>query len=415
MSRCADTHALCALLLHHPRSEMRWIGTEVERFLIDSQLRIIRYQTGIKKLLESLTNAGWQVDYEVDGQILGVKKNLHAISLEPGSQFEISAAPRRSLQELEATYQELDAEIFAQPLARTWRYLDIGEDPWNSSDQIELLPSPRYHLMDEYFKGAGQRGRDMMRLTCGLQINVDFADEKEGVDMFRCALRLVSVLSGMFANSPYSRGRFSSVMSDRHFIWKNTDEKRSGVFNMIFDEGFGLADYVSMAASIPMMYVYETQGRVVPSQGRTYKDLPQSLKELNALACLRQVFSEVRFKPCCVEVRGFDQQSPQNRQALTAMVVGVLYDEEARRAIGDLFKNIPPSSLAKLMEEGARFGLKASSVYTLCLEILKWAERGLKKRALGEEKYLEAAEEILRTTLCPAEVLLRQWGEEIRR
>jgi glutamate--cysteine ligase len=402
------------VLKNHPRSQNRWIGLEVER-LIQSNGKFLHFKDAMEPFLKSLVaEKKWAVDYQSDGHILGLKKSLHAISLEPGAQFEVSAAPRANLFEVKELEEKIDAEVFSLSMVKNWKLVEIGVNPAEHEDSIELLPSPRYRLMDAYFQKSGKRGRQMMRLTTGLQINLDFSSEVEAISMFRAAFRVVPVLATLFSNSPYLHGSYRGALSERHKIWSDTDPKRSGFLDIVFDEAFDFEMYVEHITKVPLMYYFDAEDHAVDPNGSCYQDLPQSLGAANALAALRQIFTEVRFKPCCVELRCFDQLAPADRMAASAMTVGLLYDEENRERLANLFRGKSAQDLGRMMDAGSERGLKAEGIYPLALDFLSMAAQGLERRKLGEEIFLKPVEEIIRTTETPAERWLRTVGEKFQ-
>jgi glutamate--cysteine ligase len=397
------------LLSKHQRSQNRWIGLEVERHLRLSQGQMARYAPHLKPLLKSLIqNKGWRVDYEVDGHVLGLMKNLHMISLEPGSQFEFGIAPRKTLQEVAEAQAQLDAELKSLPEFEGMSFLCVGVNPWENADTIEILPSPRYRLMDSYFQSLKGRGREMMRLTCGLQINLDFATEAEGVEMFRAVLASAPYLATAFSNSPFHLGKAAGVLSERHSIWKKTDPKRSGFLEFAFRPDWTFATYSEAVSQIPLMYAYDKSNKVFDPQGASLKSLDPKLQEFNALAAMRQVFTEVRFKPCCVEIRCFDAVEDGLRWAATALCVGLFYDEENRRSLARKADLLTSARAQTLMDEGAKHGLKSDHHFEVIRDLVKQAYSGLVRRGFGEEKFLSALEPLLLTRKTPADVLVEQ-------
>lgn len=378
----------------------------------DKTGQVLHYRGAMDRLLKALMDEKkWAVDYESEGQILGLKRSLHAISLEPGGQFEVSAAPRATLHEVRDLQMQIDREIMGLAIAKDWKFYELGVNPFESEDEIELLPSPRYRLMDAYFQKSGKRGRQMMRLSTGVQVNLDFSSESEAVSMIQTSFRVVPILATLFSNSPYLHGRATGNLSERHLIWTDTDAKRSGFLEAVFDSDFNFESYVRAVSKIPLMYYFDEGGKAQDPRGMSFNELPDSLKKANALSCMRQLFSEVRFKPCCVEIRSFDQLPDAYRYAVVAMSIGLVYDDENREIIADKMKDFGPKDLAKMMEDGARRGLKADRVYPLALDFLAMARRGLERRGFDEVGFLEPAEELMRSTVTPAEKLLMTVGE----
>jgi len=121
---------------------------------------------------------------------------------------------------------------------------------------------------------------------------------------------------------------------------------------------------------------------------------------------MRQIFTESRLKPCCVELRCFDQQTPERRYAAVAMAVGLLYDEENRGAIIQEFKSINGKSYFEKLEVAGRTGMHSDRLYEQIKKYFEMAEKGLVRRGLGEEKLLGPLEELIRLRKTPAELMI---------
>ena len=56
--------------------------------------------------------------------------------------------------------------------------------------------------MREYMPKRGNLGLDMMLRSCTVQVNLDYADERDMVRKFRTSLALQPIATALFANSP---------------------------------------------------------------------------------------------------------------------------------------------------------------------------------------------------------------------
>ena len=72
---------------------------------------------------------------------------------------------------------------------------------------MPLMPKGRYKLMDAYMQRSAPWAGQMMRRTCTVQVNLDFASEADMVQKFRVALALQPVATALFANSPFFEGK----------------------------------------------------------------------------------------------------------------------------------------------------------------------------------------------------------------
>jgi len=401
------------ILRDHPRKGDKWIGLEVEVLAVSPKGKILRYKPDIQLLLEALVREkGWKVQFEHEGNFLRIKNKQDEISLEPGGQFEMDIAPQKTIFEVEEAQKKFNAEIQSLPFSKDWSWLSLGLNPHEVPDEIPLLPSRRYQLMDTYFKQHGTRGREMMRLSAGLQINLDFETEQEAVEMLRVAFYLSPIFNTIFANSPYLAGKKTGRKSERYFVWSETDPLRCGFLPMVFEEGFTLNDYADYVESTPLMYAFDSEGKVFDPEGKSLKELPEDLAQVNAMSALRQIFTEVRLKPCCIEMRCFDALPEVYRYAAVALSVGLLYDKKARLRVIEKFKNVSFKELKNMMAEGATQGLAAAHLRTLAAEMHAWATEGLQARGFKEEKFLKPVEDLITKGQTPADLLLSKMGEQ---
>lgn len=388
----------------HPNPGRRLIGIEVERFLIKK--RPLRYEPDVRKILEALVEKkGWASSYEVEGKLLAITKDGHGISIEPGGQFEVSSGPQESVGSLKEVKDGIDVEVEEVLPSDDISFLSVGLNPWDSPGDITLLPSPRYSLMNSHFEGTGKRGKEMMRLSLGLQINLDIDGERVAVNMLRAGFYAAPALSALFSNSPYAQGKKTGRLSERHFVWRDTDPARSGFPDFIFDSSFDLKTYSTYVSRTPLMYAFDRDGKVWDPEGKCLDELDPELREVNTMPAIRQIFTEVRLKPCCVEVRYFDQVPGDLRYAATGMTVGLLYDEENLAWLNKKYSGVKSRALMALMKTGAETGMANDEIYAAAKELLAVAEKGLVRRGLGEENFLSPAEALIRERTTPAETL----------
>ena len=161
--------------------------------------------------------------------------------------------------------------------------------------------------MDAHFNKVGGRGREMMRLTVGLQINLDYNTEKHAMELLRAGFLLAPALSALFSNSPFSRGSATGNLSERHIIWTETDQDRAGFLEEAVKENFTLREYATYISRVPMMYAFNSAGDVYGSQAHPWENLDARDRERNAIPALQQVFTETRLNLGTGELRFFSQ------------------------------------------------------------------------------------------------------------
>jgi glutamate--cysteine ligase len=409
-----------------PRPDWR-IGTEHEKFAFTwDDLKPLPYEgeRSIRELLEALERQfGWQPVYE-DGRPLALLKDGCSITLEPGGQFELSGAP---LETLHQTCDEVHTHLaqvkqVCEPLGIGM--LGLGFAPTWSRADVQEMPKARSDIMRRYMPKVGSLGLDMMHRTCTVQVNLDFADERDMVRKFRVSLALQPLATALFANSPFTEGRPNGFLSYRSHIWTDTDPDRCGILPFVFEPGMGFERYVEHVLDVPMYFVYR-DGRYIDAAGQSFRDflegrLPALSGEKPLLTDhLTTLFPEVRLKRY-LEMRGADG-GPWNRLcALPAFWVGLLYDETALSACEDLIAGWSHEDHAFLRAEVPRRALatpfRGRPLLALAREIVALAEQGLRRRAMAgrvspdETEYLTVLqEETVETGQTPAEGLLEAY------
>ncbi len=389
---------------HHCQDPLqKKIGIEVERIAIWPDGSPFGYSSvttgrtprpGAEKLLLELHKRhGWELVENPQGRPLGLQSPYGKVSLEPGSQLEVSTDPLPNLNRIDEAISSFEERVRA--ITDPWhlKWLDSGIHPHTSPDDVELIPSPRYHIMDRHFSDLGGLGRHMMRLTSSIQINLDYSSETEAMEMLRVALLLTPVSYSMFANS---RIQGSTPLSRRYAIWKQTDPDRTGILGEVFSPNYGFADYAERVWKTPLMFYQVEGGDYAPAHRESLLQLqekhPQkgALLEANQWNAVRQMFTEVRLKPGYIEVRSVDGQSPNVRYAAAAFWMGVMYSSDARRFVLERLKGLNPRELEIAADEVAEHGgtrLKSYPLEDLTQELLNFSQSELKRRNFGEERY----------------------------
>ncbi len=349
---------------------------------------------GVRALLEGLGDAlGWAPIFDREALIgLYQPDGGGAISLEPGGQFELSGAP---LLDVHATQDELDAHFAAlAPVAGALgiRFLDLGCSPKWPRAETPAMPKQRYAIMQAYMPKVGARGLDMMFRTATVQVNVDFVDEADMVQKMRVGLALQPFVTAIFANSPFLDGKPTGRLSQRSYIWLDTDPNRTGMLPFAFEEGFGFERYVDYALDVPMYFV--KRGDVYYDvAGASFRDLMkgrlQQLPGEHATMSdwanhLSTIFPEVRLKTY-LEMRGADAGPRTHFTALAALFAGLFYDPGALDEARELTKDWSADARQALRDDVPALALDATiggrSLRDIGRDVLSLAERGLRRRA----------------------------------
>jgi len=421
-----------------PKSQFR-IGTEHEKFGFTLEgHRPVPYKgpRGIRALLEGMQLLlGWEPIME-GPNVIGLLDVTGggAITLEPGGQFELSGA---QVETVHQTSRELMAHLaqvreVAQPLRIG--FLGIGMAPSWTRVEMPVMPKGRYKIMTAYMPKVGKLGLDMMYRTCTVQTNLDFSSEADMVKKLRVGLALQPVATALFANSPFTEGKPNGFLSFRSEIWRDTDNDRAGMLPWAFEPGMSFERWVDYALDVPMYFIKHGDD-YVDVAGKSFRELmagklpgmPGVRATISDWANhLSTIFPEVRLKRY-LEMRGADSGPLPNLSALSALWVGILYDDSSLDAAWDLVKTWTAAERQKLRDDVPRLGLAAKvrnlTVFELAAEVLKLARVGLKARkrldvsGQDEARYLDVIEDRLARGTTPAQELLDKyngpWGGSV--
>ncbi len=417
------------------------IGTEHEKFgYCLAQHLPLPYEgpCSINAMLAGLRDDyGWR-PVEEAGKLIGLERDGANISLEPGGQLELSGATLRTIHETCDEVNEHLREVHAIGDRIGAAFIGLGAAPIWTHDQMPLMPKGRYRLMDSYMQRVGTHGREMMRRTCTVQVNLDFASEADMVKKFRVALALQPVATALFASSPFFEGQVNGWQSWRARIWRDLDPDRTGMLPFVFEEGMGFERYVDYALDVPMYFVYR-DGAYIDALGQSFRDflkgelpaLPGEKPTLSDWADhLTTIFPEARIKKF-MEMRGADGGPWRRLCALPALWVGLLYDGGALDAAWDLCRGWTAEERDRLRHDAAKHGLRAPvgdrTMRDLAADVLAIAHQGLAARARpgaggmvpDETHFLNALHEIVANGQTPADEMLARyagaWGEDLDR
>ncbi|RYE76042.1 MAG: glutamate--cysteine ligase, partial [Hyphomicrobiales bacterium] len=378
-----------------PRSEWR-VGTEHEKHVYrKGPIRPVPYEgeAGIYALLRGIEQrSGWHPFFDRHNPI-GLRNlgDVGGISLEPGGQFELSGAPQETIHDAAAELKAHLLDCRAVGAELNIHFLGLGTTPLWAVKDIPVMPKSRYGIMTPYMDKVGTLGTSMMYRSCTVQANLDFADEADMVKKLRVSLALQPIVTALFANSPFIDGKPSGYLSFRSHIWRNTDNDRTGMLPFAFEDGFGFERYADHALDVPMYFVIRNK-QYVNCAGESFRaflegKLPQLPGEKPTIKDwedhLSTLFPEVRLKQF-LEMRGADMGDEAHVNALPALWVGLLYDDEALEGAWQLVKDWTAEERQQLRDEVPRTALAARchnrSVAEIAADVVALARAGLARR-----------------------------------
>ena len=402
--------------------EKRFIGAELEKLVVMRETGRVAPYALVETLLHRLERAdNWQSVYEND-HLVALKGKSSSITLEPGGQFELSGALCSDIHcchgDLVHHLKQVSSEAAELGLA----FLGLGIHPYSTLDDIEWLPKDRYKIMGPYMQRLGGQGREMMTLSAGVQINLDFTDTDDCLAKLRFGMFLAPLLYALFANSPIMHGQPSGYLSTRGHFWSTTDPDRTGLIMPLFEDGASLETYVDYALNVPMYFIVR-DGRYLDLTGsrfsfaRFWQDGFETHRAtLDDWALhLSTLFPEIRLRPQ-LEIRSIDALPSNMSLAAAALLKGLFYDADAQREAMKLFD---VAALPLSYTQAPQLGLKTRhgrySLQEIAVELVTLARAGLRRQkarnncGLDETIYLDAVEEIATSGVTLAERLLQDW------
>jgi glutamate--cysteine ligase len=354
-TRIGSVQQLADYIAEGCKPKAMWrIGTEHEKFGFRraTGLPPAYEPDGIRAVLEGIVEPGrWEPINEAGVPIAlkgrGVAKSA-SVSLEPAGQLELSGGLAQTLHETKAEFDAhfVDIHRVADPLGLG--FAPLGFHPTMRRDQMPTMPKARYGIMRRYMPLKGAFGLDMMTRTCTVQVNLDYASEQDMIRKLRVSLAFQPVATALFANSPFIEGKPSGFLSSRARVWTDTDNERSGMPAIMFEDGFGFERYVEWLLDVPMYFVLRdgVYHDVAGQSFRTYMtaglpDLPGMTATLGDFADhMTTVFTDVRLKRF-LEMRGADAGRPDMMLAQSAFWTGLLYDDSSLSAAEALMNERP--------------------------------------------------------------------------
>lgn len=398
-------------------------GAEAEKPGVFADFSTVPYEGprgGVSSILHDLAAKGWKEDREYEGgPLLALLKDNASITLEPGSQLELSGAP---LPTTHAIARELRAHLasladVSERLGMTW--LGVGFQPFAKRADYTFVPKLRYGVMREYLPKRGSLALDMMLRTSTVQANFDYSSEEDAMRKLRVGLALGPVTTAMFANSPFYEGAPFGGKSYRAKVWLDVDPDRSGLVPPVWKDGAGYRDYVEWALDVPM-FMFKRDGQRIENTGQTFRSFMQDGFEGHRAQMgdytthLNTLFPEVRLKKT-LEVRGADAQSEATSPALAALYIGLYYDDRALAEASELVRDFTLAETSAVRAEVWRLGLDApfrgATLRGLAERVIAIASGGLSRRArveggVDETAHLRPIADLVAQGRSPADVLL---------
>lgn len=409
----------------------RRIGAELKFPLVQLDGSAAGRET-VDALWAYLAARGWlPVSDAVTGRVVGCTKpgerNDHVAGCETGyCKTEFSLAHVADLNALEHVCNLLRAELKPFADAHRVRFLGYGIHPVTPPGKDLMLKKVRASVWEKAVPSnqciAKEDGDDVQLFTVNAGSHVHLSVDAEE------AVRAVNVLCGfagpqiaLAAHSNVWRGRPDGrykAVSEKLWDWWEPARDRAGVPPAPFESLEHYADCIGRMRPIyakrdgmPIVLTkYDTfteyyamtaaEGNDVDGKPVQLTPMPEDLDLHNS--CYWYTARISRY--FTVENRIFDQQPPDALLAPAALSLGLISaldeaEEELRQYEWDTLRAARESACRDAMA-GQLAGRSLAEAATGMLAV---AREGLKRRRLGEERFLAPLEQRLRTGRCPAD------------
>lgn len=391
------------------------IGVEFEKLLVyQNSYKAATYED-VVKVLNYFDDNIWQKIYD-NTNLIGLKSDIATITLEPGSQLELSLKPLNTIDEIVLKYTDFYNNLEKYAQNEGLKIIDSGLQPVSTYENIKIIPKKRYEFMTKYLPLKQLTPFVMMRETAGIQANFDYKSEEDAIRKLSLALKLSPFISAMYANSPIRQNKLNGYKSFRVNSWLNVDEQRCGYISQkLFDKNknFSFKDYVEILLDIPMIFI---------QRGSNYWGTTQTFREFLLKGCegltaqisdwhnhISLYFPDVRLKNY-VEIRNHDAQNPLMTYSVPAFWKGVMYNNEAMSEIENILSKFEYSDYMQLRKDSPIYAIK-SKIQDYCIldlikEFFDISYYSLKSNENSEEKYLEPVYEYITLKRVPADDLI---------
>lgn len=407
------------------RVSHRLIGLEYELLGMESKTgNALRYDGAepcMVQIFDGLCRKyGW---HPVGGEpILELRREGTRVTLEPGSQLELSLAPHQTLDAVATELAEWLKELrdVARPLGAC--FAPLGTQPVSTPETIPLIPKERYRIMTRYLPTRGDLALWMMRATAGMQVNLDMDSAEHAMRCLRLALGAGSVITALFANSPISSGGPNGWMTRRGRIWKEVDPDRCGIPERLVSPDAKPEDYVEWGLDAGMFFI-QRGDLLVDMTGITFRDFLENGARGNQATLadwelhVTTLFPESRLKHY-LELRCADSNHPMLALGFAALAEGLFYGgPELLDELEKLVSGWPYGERMAFHEDCARRGLAAAAptgetAAGIARKLVDLARRGLEAVAPADLKYLQPVADLAEEGQSPAVEVLEKWQGE---
>ena len=362
------------------------IGVENEKFLFKkTENKRVNYSEILNIFKFFIEKFKWEKILE-NNHLVGLKNKGKSITLEPGNQIELSGAQFKNIHEVCAESYKFQSELNEICESLDLYTLAVGYDPISKLEEVSDNPKQRYKIMLNEMPKNGKYSLDMMYLTSGTQINIDYLSEFDFKKKFKVLNYLCPLTIALFANSSIKEKKFSGYLSFRSRVWQETAR---GGLPEIFLEEMDFEKYTDFLINVPMLF-YKKDDLYFSAKDKTFKDfmdgnIEERKKRLPLVEDLElhlsTIFTENRLKKY-IEIRSVDACEWDCHCAGPAFLTGLIYGnlEETYEVLKEWKRDEILNAYYEAPKKGLNTSINNKSILEWSKIFLDISKKGLEKR-----------------------------------
>lgn len=365
------------------------IGLEMEHFVVDADtMKAVPYNgnKGMEAVLESIS-PHFEKQHRERGKLLALENEEYSVSLEPGAQLEISISPKKKICEIAQVYNTFLTSI--DPVLKAFGYKLIcgGYQPIAKAVEVPLIPKERYHIMDDYFTLTGTMGKNMMRATASVQLNIDYFSQTDFIRKYKLANLLIPIVFLLTDNCTFFEGNCNRESCMRSVIWEHVDKKRCEIACKGCFDTFSFRKYAEwIYDSLPLFRGEGEQVSYTKTNCAYFED--RKMTEADIRHALSMVFPQVRLKQF-LELRMADSMPLPYTLSYTAFIKGIFGCEKSIQTALEILSGQTPDdvlqAVCQVREDLFDAEVYGSPVYEILDKLFQTAEDNL---SMDEKAYL---------------------------
>lgn len=411
----------------------RLTGLESEFPLVKPDGTAVDYSI-VKDLFQFLSKKGFKISkdtgtgepVEAKGK-KGTRFSGDVVSTDVGyATIELAMAPEADLSRIERRFNRLLKLVVGFLKENDSLMLGYGIQPVTPPQKSLLAPKGRYIFFEQDSLNTFVKTKDgvdlhVFAVTAANQVHVEVSRD-EALRVFKVLNELAGLQMALSANSPVWGGKADRICkAARELFWE------MGWSNRVEQTGIpkpmdSFACYVDHLGSFRPLMVKRGKQFIKIIGRRTFMDFMLNEKSRGETVQGKKVwlrpkvddlFFHSGFAWHCarlspgygtVEARVFCQQPPGETMVVPALVLGLVENLEEAEKLAD---ELPWNAWRHVRSRGARKALEAKvmgrSIIPLVRKMLDISRRGLMRRGLGEERYLETLYRRLKDRRSPAD------------